>query len=105
MFELDSDFVEIHIATPYYGTELYAVAQKKGLIKDSVLGYDYFNPPTIGTENLSMNELARIRKKALLTYHIRPSYLLKKIHDVKSNPAMLLSYFKFGIRLLRNNLS
>ena len=105
MFKVDADFVELHIATPYYGTKLYNEAKADGLINHTVLGKDYFNAPTIGTKHLSINEVEKIKKNAILKYHFRPTYILKKLKDCFNNPKILKNYFKFGLKLLRKNLT
>ena len=61
--KLDSDFIEIHLAVPYYGTPLYELAKKEGLIDDTVLGKDYFNSPTTGTKFLCMSEIEDYKRK------------------------------------------
>ena len=33
IYKLDSDFIEIHLAVPYYGTPLYKLAKEEGLIE------------------------------------------------------------------------
>ena len=63
IFELDNDFLELHIAIPYYGTRLNEIAREEGLLPGSVLGKDYFNAPTVGTATLSMEEIEAFRKK------------------------------------------
>jgi anaerobic magnesium-protoporphyrin IX monomethyl ester cyclase len=46
---VDADFIEVHIAVPYYGTELYRLAEEAGLIDGSVIGQDYFDGAMTGT--------------------------------------------------------
>ena len=104
IFKNDADFIEVHIATPFYGTELYDIAQKEGLIDESVLGRDYFNAPSIGTKYLSISELQKFRKNILLKYHLRPSYILRKVFFAINKPKVLFSYFYYGIRLIKNCL-
>ena len=77
IYQIAADFMELHIATPFYGTELYRMAQASGLIEDSVLGKDYFNAPTIGTEHLKIEDLEKFRNRLILRYHLRPSYIAK----------------------------
>ncbi len=62
IYKINADFIEVHIATPYYGTELYNIAKKEKLIDETVLGKDYFNSPTIGTKYLSIRELEVFKK-------------------------------------------
>lgn len=104
MFKINADFVELHIATPYYGTELYKTAKEAGLINESVLGKDYFNAPTIGTQYLSIDEVQKIKRHTILKYHLRPSYVLAKILSAAARPKILKNYIKFGIKLLKVNL-
>lgn len=104
MFAIDADFIELHIATPFYGTGLYEMAKAEGLIDESVLGKDYFNAPTIGTKYLSIEEVERFRKKVILKYHLRPSYILRKLWHAAFKPRILKNYFVFGLKLIKNTL-
>ncbi len=104
IYKINADFIEIHIATPYYGTELYNIAIKEGLIDETVLGKDYFNSPTIGTKHLSANEIAKFKKNLLLWYHLRPGYICRKMIDGIRNPKVLSNYVHFGLKLLKQNL-
>ncbi len=104
IFAIDADFMELHLAIPYYGTPLYRLAQEEGLINESILGRDYFNPPAIGTRHLSFEELIAFRKRLLLRYHTRPSYLARRLGEALANPRLLASYLRVGRRLLRQTL-
>ncbi len=89
IFDLDTDFIEISIVTPFQGTSIY---------KDSkVVGKDAFGC----TVN---NKLNNYRKKILLEYHLRPSYILKKLKDKNLKPQILINYIKYGLRLIKNCL-
>jgi len=103
MFKLDCDFVELHIATPFIGTELYEQSRAMGLIseEEEILGHSYFSSPVVGTKYISAKKLKEIRKKALRGYHLRPKYILKKILSIK-NLGQLKNYIKYGLRLLKN---
>ena len=105
IYQINADFLELHIAIPYYGTELYELAKREGLVKESILGRDYFNPPDIGTKYLSLAEVKKFRKNLLLQYHLRPSYIIHKLHGAMHNPTILKNYFRFGVRLLKQSLS
>ena len=104
IFDIDADFIELHIATPFYGTELYEMAGTAGLIDESVLGKDYFNAPTVGTRHLSIDEIERFRKRVILKYHLRPSYILRKLWQAALKPRILKNYFVFGLKLIKNTL-
>ena len=104
MFDIDADFVELHIATPFYGTQLYDMAKAGGLIPDTVLGKDYFNAPTVGTKFLSIQEIERFRKTTILKYHLRASYILRKLKEAMFKPVILKNYIVFGLKLIGNTL-
>jgi len=104
IFELDNDFLELHIAIPYYGTRLNEIAREEGLLPGTVLGKDYFNAPTVGTRHLTMEEIEAFRKKTLLDFHLRPSYIGRKLLQAGGNPKILANYARFGLRLLKNTL-
>lgn len=105
IFELDNDFLELHIAIPYHGTKLHGLAKAEGLIPDSVLGKDYFNAPTVGTKSLSMAEIEKFRRRTLLAFHLRPTYILRKLAQAGNNRQIIASYWHFGLRLLKNTLA
>lgn len=102
IFNLDCDFVELHIALPYYGSEFYDLCKQENVLDKNVIGVDYFHSSTKGTKYLSTNDLLKFRKKVLLKYHCRPKYIFKKLKDCKCNPKIVCNYFKFGIRLIIN---
>ncbi len=104
IFALDNDFLELHIAIPYYGTRLNEIAREEGLLPGTVLGKDYFNAPTVGTTRLSMEEIEAFRKKTLLDFHLRPSYIGRKLFQAGGNPKIVANYARFGLRLLKNTL-
>lgn len=102
IFELDPDFIEIHVALPYYGTQLYEECAKEQVLEKNVLGSDYFNSSTRGTKYIPMEELIAIRKRIMLQYYIRPSYLAKKVLYSITKPVILKNYMKYGLRLIKN---
>ena len=104
IFEIDSDFMELHIAVPYYGTELFKQAKEAQVIDGTVIGKDYFNSPTTGTKFLDIGEIERFRKQVLLSYHLRPSFIFKKFIASIRSPKVLFNYTRFGFRLVRGLL-
>lgn len=102
IFELNCDFLEIHMALPYYGSQFYELCKQERVLENSSIGTDYFHSSTKGTKYLSNKELLKIRKHIILKYHLRPSYILKKLKQSKLNIKILKNYFKFGIRLILN---
>lgn len=102
MFRVDADYVEVHIAIPFYGTPLYNMAQSSGLLEGSMLGKDYFSPSMAGTLHLKSSDILRFRKSVLREYHLRPSYIIRKILHAGMRPRVICSYARYGCRLLRN---
>lgn len=105
IYQINADFLELHIAIPYYGTKLYDLAVREGLVKESILGRDYFNPPDIGTKFLTLSEVKKFRRNLLLKYHLRPFFITKKLADAISNPTILKNYCRFGLKLLKQNMA
>ena len=102
IFKLNPDFLELHIALPYYGSEFYDLCEQENVLNKNVIGTDYFHSSTKGTKYLTNKELLNFRKKILLQYHLRPNYIAKKIIKSKFNLVIISNYFKFGFRLLTN---
>jgi hypothetical protein len=94
----------VHIATAYYGTEPHEIAKAEGLINDSVLGRDYFTSPSIGSKFLSIEKIQKIKRRTILLYHLRPLYILKKLVEGFFKPKIFVNYFKFGIRIIKQNI-
>tara|TARA_B110000444_G_scaffold260779_1_gene309210 strand:- start:468 stop:1934 length:1467 start_codon:yes stop_codon:yes gene_type:complete len=104
IYQTASDFIEIHLAVPYYGTPLYELAKDEGLIDESVLGKDYFNSPTIGTKYLTMKQIEEFKRKLLLTYHFRPKYLMDRFIEATTSYKVFMNYSKYGVKLFKNNI-
>lgn len=100
IYKLNPDFIEIHIALPYYGTKLYDLCSESNTLKDNVLGNDYFHATTTGTKYLSMDELLKFRQDVLSHYYTRPKYIWKKLVECHFAPKIVFNYAKYGIRLL-----
>lgn len=99
--EIDPDFIEVHIAMPYYGTELYSQCQKYNTIRCEAWGNDYFSPNTTGTCEVPIDKINKLREKYLLRFYLRPQYIFKKIISNLKNPVVFKNYFKHGIKLLK----
>ena len=102
--QIDPDFLELHIAMPYYGTELYVQCAQCGVLNDSGYGHDYYAPNTTGTAFLSNAEVEALKKKILLCFYLRPSYICKKMLGALRQPRVMRSYIRYGFRLLKKNL-
>jgi radical SAM superfamily enzyme YgiQ (UPF0313 family) len=102
IFDVDADFIELHIALPYYGTELYEIASQSKLLTKEILGTNYFSETSKGTVSLSSKHLLSFRDNTLLKYHLRPSYIAKRLLDCLKQPRVVINYLWFGFKLVRN---
>ena len=104
MFKLNTDFIELSVATPFKGSQLYSMLFNELDGGKKVLGKDSFKYMTLGTKYLTKKDLDDFRRKVLLKYHLRPSYILKKIFNKNLTPALLFNYITYGFRLIKNNI-
>ena len=102
MFELNTDFIELSIATPFKGSELYSIVFENENEGEKVLGKDSFKYSTCGTKYLTAQELEQFRKDVILRYHLRPSYILQKLFNKNLTFPVFLNYIKYGVRLVHN---
>lgn len=100
MLNVDPDFIEIHIAMPYYGTKLYEQCKQYGTISSTAFGNDYFSPNTTGTQTVSMDVIQKLRNRYLLRFYLRPKYIGKKVLSCLSEPIVLKNYIRHGFKLL-----
>lgn len=101
MLEIDPDFVEVHIAMPYYGTELYRQCRAYNTISDTAWGSDYFSPNTVGTAAVPMGQIKKIRNRYLLRFYLRPRYIARKLFGSLTKPVVVKNYIKHGFILLK----
>ncbi|GAB6094215.1 radical SAM protein [Desulfatiferula olefinivorans] len=102
IFDLDADFIEIHIPIPYARTTLARLCARDGLKPFDTLGRDYFARPATGTRRLTRAQLKRFRKRVLFTYYARPAYIAARVRDTLDNPVCLWNYGRYALRLLVN---
>lgn len=102
VFALNPDFIELHIPIPYDGTELKHQCRLEGLTHVDELGKDYFGTPVTGTRYVSREEIQRFRKRVIIRFYFRFTYLVQRLKDTLSNPRAFYYYGKYGLRLIRN---
>ena len=102
IFELNTDFIELSIATPFKGSELHSMLYERLEKGEKVLGKDSFKYSTLGTDFLTIEELQNFRKDVVLKYHLRTKYIFKKIFNKDLTPSLFFNYIKYGLRLLKN---
>ncbi|MEW6515323.1 MAG: radical SAM protein [candidate division FCPU426 bacterium] len=97
LFQLAPDFIELHIAMPFYGTPLYQMVKTEGLLDLTALGKDYFSTPTRGTRFLSSQVLRDFRRDTLRSFYTRPGYVVRKMLSALGSPRTLINYIRYGL--------
>lgn len=98
--ELDCDFIEVHIALPFEGTELNEICRGLGLIKETSVGYNYFsNPYGGGTLHLTRERLVQLRKDIIRKQYMRLPYIFRMLTNCGSFYEFM-NYIRYGFRLL-----
>jgi len=81
--ELDPDLANFHALTPFPGTYLYDNIERYGTISEDLSDFTYqgaaFVPFTMTRE-----EILRLRQIAFKRFYSRPSFILKKIKDIRN---------------------
>jgi radical SAM superfamily enzyme YgiQ (UPF0313 family) len=82
--QLDIDIASFAIATPDIGTPLRQEAMEKGWLASEAAVFDSTDFPVIETETLSKEDVWEMRNRAVKEFYLRPSYLLKKLRQIRS---------------------
>ncbi|NIP66712.1 hypothetical protein GWO18_01135 [Candidatus Bathyarchaeota archaeon] len=77
--ELDPDYAQFSIATPYPGTELYEMANEDGLIKTQDWSRYTVMKPIIATKEFMAKDVGKLLSKAYRAFYLRPRFLLRQI--------------------------
>ncbi|MCX7974055.1 MAG: radical SAM protein [Candidatus Aminicenantes bacterium] len=82
--QIDCDYASFAILTPDVGSKLRSEAIKKGILDPSIYEFDSTCFPVFTSGELSLEEIWRLRKKAFRDFYLRPSYLFKRIINLRS---------------------
>lgn len=82
--ELDPDYVQFSLTTPYPGTELYETAKKYGKLDVDFSKYHGWNAVFVPYGYKSADELYEIEHRATRRFYMRPKFLLKSIAKIRS---------------------
>lgn len=97
--DLDPDYANFHIATPFPGTQLYDIAREKGwLVTTDWSEYEEEGSAVLRTEALTARDLVAAQKRAMRRFYLRPQRILKEIRSVK-NLSQLKARLKAGLSL------
>ena len=87
--KLNPDFAHFTIFCPFPGTELYALALDKGIIKEDTWRRFSSNPdidfkPPLWIENMSEEEMLGLLSYAYRSFYMRPAYICNRLLKLKS---------------------
>ena len=101
--ELDLDFMSLNVAVPRFGTPFRADAIADGLIDPEELVMDQSGATiALPTNSLDREEIARLKRRMIRRFYLRPSWLWRRVRDV-SGPRELFAQAREGLALLSRN--
>ena len=111
--ELDPDYAQFSITTPYPATVLYKEAMERGIIKGDVWREFAINPnedfqPPRWDEIISREQLVEYIHKAYRCFYLRPRFVLREMARTKSPKSFsrkAVAGLKMGGGVLRRRLS
>jgi radical SAM superfamily enzyme YgiQ (UPF0313 family) len=102
--ELDTEFASFNVAMPRMGTPFRTEAINEGLITNETTVLDNSRAmPVYDLPGLSREKLWRLRNRAIRRFHLRPSYLWRRLTGVRSLHELLV-LFREGFALLASTL-
>jgi len=104
IFEVNADYIEISIVVPFPNTPIYNELVAKSTDLPDITGYDSYNNIYEKYGKIPAEKLSEFRKKTLLQYYTRPSYIVKKLLKITS-PAVFMNYVRYGLKMLKNSFS
>jgi len=109
---LDIDFAKFTVFSPFPGTKIYEELRDQGRIEDSE-SWERFtnypsprNPPIYLPDGVSLRDIVRYQRKALLRFYLRPGLILRHLfkirtlgwRDVVGAVSSLIPSFRAGTR-------
>ncbi len=94
-----ADLYEFHTAYPFPGTPMYDMALRDGLFSECDLTKGNYFTPIMNTYSLSCEEVAKERKRAILSTYLSPAFLFRTLGRIRS-VSQLWHYASFGFTKL-----
>ncbi len=82
--ELDPDYAQFTVTTPFPGTRLYNEASKWGRLSRRFNEYNEWNPVFVPRGYRDAEEVKEIHREAFRRFYMRPGYILKRISRTRS---------------------
>jgi len=96
--ELEPDYAQFTLATPFPATELYNTYEKWGRMDRSYDKYNEWTPVFVPYGYRDANELSKMHREAFRRFYFRPKYVLGRIKKLRS-PRELKRYI-IGLRMV-----
>lgn len=82
--ELEPDYAQFSITTPYPGTELWNTYEKYGKLDKTFKDYHGWSPVFVPKGYKDRQELMAIHKEAFRRFYMRPKYVARRIAKIRS---------------------
>lgn len=89
----DVDYMRLHCATPFWGTELRKIAQKNGWIELNEPEFYETDIPTMRNEFLTTREIKLLREYAYLKFYYRLDRIFKELIGYIFKPFAIFGFF------------
>lgn len=97
--ELDSDFFDFNLAYPIPGTELFKMVVEEQLCDVGRLAHGGYHVAAVRTRTVGARELEKLRRKALWSLYLRPSYIVRTFRQAGSVPVAFNYLREAGLRV------
>jgi radical SAM superfamily enzyme YgiQ (UPF0313 family) len=82
--ELNPEYAQFCITTPFPGTQLYTDAKKYGTLTEDFSEYNIWKPVFIPKGYKNRKEIEKMERKAMSSFYVRPRFILDKIKSIRS---------------------
>jgi len=82
--DLDPDYAQFSITTPYPGTQLWNDYEKWGTLDKTFQSYHGWSPVFVPHGYKNKEELMAIHKEAFRRFYLRPTYVWKRLKNINS---------------------
>jgi radical SAM superfamily enzyme YgiQ (UPF0313 family) len=83
--EINPDYVNFHVATPFPGTQLYDIASRNNwLVSEDWSEYEEEGSGVMRTEHLTPEDLIAAQRRAMRAFYMRPGRVLREVIALRS---------------------
>ncbi len=99
--EMDCETIQVSLASPYPGTELFEYVTSNGFLAvDPLLDESGYQKCTVQYPNLSADEIYASVERFYRNFYFRPRYIFKSIRKMVSSPEECKRLLKEGAQFL-----